>query len=613
MTAASARRESRLTLARYAEYCGLDPQWLADTFRVEDDPRGGIGLPYGYGLPTKRRHHLEKPVGGNGYSARDDRFTWPKKMPIKHLLYGVEQCSLANDAFLVEGESDTQVLTFLGFAALGLPGAKCFGEDDQVRRLAMHQRIFVVHEPDDAGDWLIDKVRTSPLAPKAYDLVLDPHKDPRDMWLRLRPDRAGYVETMRALMEKAPRLDADNVVYAFARSGDDGKAVRGRGPFDRVVRTVLSDPALAGVRFDTMAGKSVLADGADIDERLISELRLRAETRKAAVSRNLALDAIGYVARLAAFDPLTEMLDKLPAWDDTPRLDTWLVAYAGADDDATARVCGRKWLISAMARAYRPGCQCKYVLVMQGPQDAGKSKLLARLAGDRFFMSMSGKPVTSRDTKVELHGKWVCEFPDLGTLPYTEANLIKAFISDTIDTATLKYDRDASDLRRRCVFAITENPDGAGWSSDTTGAVRFWPVGTPKIDIEAFDRDRDQLLAEALKAFRDGERWWFDADDPAPPELVERQEELRRIDDWEETLRLRLENDAETTTGYCLELLGVELPRRDKAATSRVGRILHTLGFKRGRAPYVSEAEQAKGVKRGWIYRRPVPTVPPPF
>jgi len=42
-----------------------------------------------------------------------------------------------------------------------------------------------------------------------------------------------------------------------------------------------------------------------------------------------------------------------------------------------------------------------------------------------------------------------------------------------------------------------------------TGTYGFWVVGVGDCDVEALERDRDQLWAEALARFDAGERWTF--------------------------------------------------------------------------------------------------------
>jgi predicted P-loop ATPase len=43
---------------------------------------------------------------------------------------------------------------------------------------------------------------------------------------------------------------------------------------------------------------------------------------------------------------------------------------------------------------------------------------------------------------------------------------------------------------------------------DETGARRFWPIKVTKVDVEGLKNARDQLFAEALAAYRAGEKWW---------------------------------------------------------------------------------------------------------
>jgi predicted P-loop ATPase len=42
---------------------------------------------------------------------------------------------------------------------------------------------------------------------------------------------------------------------------------------------------------------------------------------------------------------------------------------------------------------------------------------------------------------------------------------------------------------------------------DATGNRRYWPVQGPKVDLPALRTMRDQLWAEAVHAYRKGERW----------------------------------------------------------------------------------------------------------
>ena len=77
--------------------------------------------------------------------------------------------------------------------------------------------------------------------------------------------------------------------------------------------------------------------------------------------------AVQAAARANVFHPVRDFFDAL-VWDGTTRLDTWLPTYLHADDTEYARAVGPRFLISAVARIYRPGCKVDHVLVLEGPQ-----------------------------------------------------------------------------------------------------------------------------------------------------------------------------------------------------------------------------------------------------
>lgn len=310
-------------------------------------------------------------------------------------------------------------------------------------------------------------------------------------------------------------------------------------------------------------------------------------------------DALRIVALTRRYNPLQDHINGLPEWDGTPRLSQWLITYGKAEPADYIEVVGRKWLISTIARALKPGCQADYTLVLQGPQRTGKTSAL-RILGGPFYRTMTGKQIGAKDTKHELRSTWFAEFADLGALSRTEVNVIKGFLTDTHDSYTWKYESTETVTPRQCIFAITDNPNGAGWLSDTTGAFRFWPVTTGTWDLDGMARDRDQLLAEALHAYKAGEPWWPDFNDPALAELCNQQASLQQYDEWQTIIaehKLVVTSASLPLHRVMTEVLGISADKHTKPDQMRVANILKSLGFQRKSARC--------GSKPGWVWIRP--------
>ena len=73
-------------------------------------------------------------------------------------------------------------------------------------------------------------------------------------------------------------------------------------------------------------------------------------------------------------------------WDGVPRLDAWLVTYFHVEDSPYVRAIGPRYLISSVARIYRPGCKVDHTLVLEGPQGKQKSEGAADLSCERCMV-----------------------------------------------------------------------------------------------------------------------------------------------------------------------------------------------------------------------------------
>jgi predicted P-loop ATPase len=122
---------------------------------------------------------------------------------------------------------------------------------------------------------------------------------------------------------------------------------------------------------------------------------------------------------------------------------------------------------------------------------------------------------------------------------------------------------------------------------DQTGNRRFWPISCGVIDIESLIRDRDQLWAEALVRFKAGDRWYLT---PEIAALAEIETEKRIASDpWtalvQKALPPPIDRDHVYTIspGEILEKMEIPSTQRNARMAVRVGQIIVTLGWRRGK------------------------------
>lgn len=281
-------------------------------------------------------------------------------------------------------------------------------------------------------------------------------------------------------------------------------------------------------------------------------------------------------AILNPYDALKEHIAALGVWDKVPRLSSWLARYAGCEDNAYTRMIGRKWLLSAMARALRPGPDCKVdnVLILHGKQGMGKSTLLKDLAGP-FFNDANFEFGNEQKAGMALRNTWIHEWAELDSMTKASHTRLKSYVSETVNRFRAPYGRNMLVEPRRCVFAGSTNKDD--FLTDSTGNRRFWPVHLVRYDA-SLREDREQLLAEARDAFLQGEEWWTTREDEDLASEVRAKVEWE--DPWKEEIEKAVRGKATVTGSYLLEeVLNIPLDRLDARHSRRIGDVLKQLGY----------------------------------
>ncbi len=290
--------------------------------------------------------------------------------------------------------------------------------------------------------------------------------------------------------------------------------------------------------------------------------------------------AIQTVADGLKFHPVRDYLDTL-VWDGTPRIDRWLTYYLGVDDSIFARAVGARFLIAAVARVMKPGCKMDTALILEGPQGLKKSTAL-KILGDPWFSDEIAE-IGSKDAAMQMRGIWILEFAELDKVKNAEVSALKAFMTRTKDRFRPPYGRQVVESKRQNVFAGSVNDNE--YLRDSTGGRRFWPVLCRGIDTDSLRADRNQLWAEAVARYHNGERWWIDPEETELNDAANAEQEARFIvDPWEPDISAFLESRPMVMSVTTNEILAGALDIRDRtrwgrAEQSRVGVILRRLGW----------------------------------
>jgi putative DNA primase/helicase len=295
-------------------------------------------------------------------------------------------------------------------------------------------------------------------------------------------------------------------------------------------------------------------------------------------------EAMRAAAVKCSYHPVRDYLTGL-AWDGVARIDAWLSTYCQADPSLYVSAIGARWLVSAVARVMQPGCKADCMLILRGAQGARKSSAFGVLGGDWFVDTPFD--MGSKDGYEVMRKAWIYEAAELSRVRNSEMDRIKAFLAARSDTYRPPYERRAHEFKRQVVFCGTVNPDS--YLSDPTGNRRFWDCPVGAIDIEALQRDRDQIWAETVARYRSGGVWWLDSTDTIAA-AAEHQDSVTVEDEWEAALHtwLHMPGRNYSHTGITsLELLtsalGIEKGRITRGDSTRVGIAMAKLGWTRRR------------------------------
>jgi predicted P-loop ATPase len=312
------------------------------------------------------------------------------------------------------------------------------------------------------------------------------------------------------------------------------------------------------------------------------------------IGKDIAHQAVDARARECSFHPVRDYLNAL-VWDETPRLADFFPSYFGADDTEYVRAIGPLFMKSLVARILKPGCKSDHMVILEGDQGTLKSTACEVLAKEWFSDHLPD--IASKDASQHLKGKWLIEQSEMHAQGRAETSHFKAFITRKEERYRPSFGRKEVYEPRQCIFIGTTNK--TDYLKDATGGRRFWPIRCGRINIDALERDRDQLFAEAThRVFILGEEWW-PSKDFERLHIQPEQEARNEGDPWDELVGKYLVGLQETTIAATGKGIGLFPERMGRSEQLRIADILRRLQWHYGHRTKVAQFWIPKRAARG--------------
>lgn len=309
--------------------------------------------------------------------------------------------------------------------------------------------------------------------------------------------------------------------------------------------------------------------------------------------------ALSYVAHRKPVHEIRAEVEAFAPWDAKPRLESeFPMLFGHAPGSFEGRLL-RRWLVSAVARVMKPGCQVDTVLILTGGQGASKTNFFRRLGG-KWTTSSKVVPGDTEGMMV-MRLFWFIEWGELSSMKSRSREITKDFITNPIDTFRWPWGRRPVSAPRHAIIVGTTNEDQM--LEDPTGNRRYWPVrvAVKDIDLEWLDANREQLFAEALAIYKAGagcpacatdkarccaeHRWWLTAEEEETLKVHQQDFEVDPHP-WFDVLRDWIEktNPTSLTTAQVLQY-GVDqkVEHFKPIGSDQVAQLMDRLGWRKTR------------------------------
>ena len=594
------------TAAYSIPYFGLDGKPLTDS--------GGFPIMY------RTRFKLPE-------FSREQRYTQPSKeallkfdLPSNVPYIHPKTLELENDYIVCcEGEKKTaSVIKHLGIPAFGIGGCQMWRDPSGsgsshpwIRKLlARHKKIVIIPDGDVLRYDICNAYGTfaATLRAEGYDVELLNPPGKIDDLITSWEDKVGSFNAL-------PRLDPSSLVqssvslakrYNLAFKQNDKGVITVHQHTANVMKLMEEHPAFPKVWRNTDNNRVMLGDvfaQPDLTEMEVANY----------FQYNLGFDKIGSktiysciqaLARRNSRSPMLEYVRSLE-WDQTPRLDTWMVDHWGATDDQFTREVSAKWLTSACARMDKPGTKIDWMLIVVGPQGTGKTSMPGII--------FKGNNITlygdhnDKDLHMLLHSALCVGFDELDSFGKRESSNLKAMVTRNEDAFRPPYGASVEIFPRRFTLYGCGNRYEF-LQHDPSGYRRYAILEIERLlDFKGLEAARDQLWAEAWHRYSSSDRFWEiegaskHAEKYVAPNPMEDQI-LSVIDAWKRGKANTNYKDGVLYFTMTSLLIGLNMEReaRNTNVTREISAILRAVGAKQ------NNGSCPTGTMRGRYYSLPI-------
>ena len=348
--------------------------------------------------------------------------------------------------------------------------------------------------------------------------------------------RETFAEAYPEIFEESLQVvDSDQLTLKYDKS-DKLKC-----EITNFVEIMRHDEHYSGIKYNEMSGRAevhTVKDGkvkivpwTDADE---ARSMMYIESQYGLYSKDKHSAALRVLFEDRAYNPIIDIVDGIK-WDGEPRCRHFLHEWAKVEDSPYTQEVSRLIFAGGIHRLYQPGVKFDDVPILIGTkQGEGKSSLIRFLAiNDAYYGEVN--LMEGQQAIEQLRGKWICEISELLALTKNkEQEAAKAYITRQVDSYRKPWDKNVSDLPRRCIMIGSTNNDAP--LTDKTGNRRYYPVEVHCNGYDLFDHEqecRDYILqcwAEARELYKQGKMPNY-ADRKLIPLYREAQENATQ-DDW---------------------------------------------------------------------------------